>query len=436
MGKGFLIELDDGLFLLNDNHLERISNLSESKGCRFLVPSLEKSVTRVMNVTSEQKYAEVMVARRLQDEGEFDESVSVITHWKKRKGKNSTDIFFTALPSRTYHTHLETIRNHDSLLLLVPFFSILSHIVKTSKEIGPIAVVLRHGRYADLVIGNSSRFFHAIRCMSFDHTEEQVQRLWKAVGREISLTSREHSITVEKIIALNWMDAGEPIPDTADMGLDQDLTVRMTQFTFDSELIEFEDKCYPMSLPVALSAYPWSMAISQGAGKLAYAVDRATGLIICLFTLLVLALVGMGLFYNFRNTDIQKRISPIEARISQLSKNAVTECPEIPQYQPILAFTDTLFHSRNMPGLKDLINDLSTGIFARATVKELKIEYEGRQIRIQMAGAISEPFQTAHNVYQGLLNHLTLGGYTIKDHRFETRIESSSFRLDLVWSIQ
>ncbi len=436
MGKGFLIELDHELFLFNDKHLERISDFSQAQGCRFLVSSLEKSITRVMNVSSEIKYAEVMVARKLQDEGEFDESVSVITHWKKRRGKNSTDIFFTALPSRTYYSYLETIRHHDSLLLLVPFFSILSYLIETSKENAPIAVVLRHGRYADLVIGNSNRFFYAIRCMAFDHTEEQIQTLWNAVGREIALASRENSITVEKIITLNWMDAGEPIPILTDMELGLGLTLELTQFTFDSEPIEFENKCYPMSLPVALTAYPWSAAISQGYGKLAYAADRAAGWIIGVFTLLVFALAGVGLFYNVHNADIQKRISPIEARISQLSATGGAKFPEMPQYQPILTFTDTLFHHRNMPALKDLINDLSTGIFARATIEELKIEYESRQIQIRMAGVILESFQTAHNVYQGLLNHLTLGGYKIKNNRFKTQIDSSSFRLDLVWSLE
>ncbi len=436
MGKGFLIELDDGLFLLNDKRLERIADFSQTQDCRFLVPAFDKSVTRVMNVVSGVKYAEVMAARKLQDEGEFDEPVTVITHWKKRQDKNSTNIFFTALPSRKYYTYLETIRNHDSLLLMVPFFSILSHIVETSKDSDPIAVVLRHGRYADLVIGKPGRFFYAIRCMAFDNSEAQIQSLWETVGREISTASRENSITIGKMITLNWMDAAELVPVMADIGSDSGLAMDVIHFTFDREPIKFEENFYPMSLPGALEAYPWSAAISDGPGKLAYGADLAAGSIIGLLALLVLILAGAGLFYNFRNAEVQARISPIEARISQLSAAGVKEYPDIPEYQPVLAFTDTLFHNRNMPALKDIINDLSTGIFARTTIEELKIEYEGRQIRIRLAGAVSQTFHTAHNVYQGLLNHLTLAGYKIKDHGFETRIDTSRFRLELVWGVQ
>lgn len=436
MGKGFLIELEDGLFHLDKNRLTQLDDYSQARDCRFLVSAFDKAVTRVMHVESEVKYAEVMAARKLQDEGEFDEPVSVITHWKTRRGKKSTDIFFTALPSRTYYNYLEKVQNHESLLLLVPFFSVLAHIVEIVKNKVPIAVVLRHGRYADLVIGQSNRFFYATRCMAFDTSSAQIESLWETLGREISMASRENSIKVQKMITLNWVDVTEPVPVTVAMGLDPDLAMDMTHFTFDRESVEFKDNFYQISLLGALDAYPWSKAIAQGSGKLVYAADRAASWTMAALALLMIVLAVCGLYFSSRSIEVEKRIQPIESRISKLVSERTQERPELPDYQPVMAFADTLFHNRNMPSLKEIINDLSTGMFAGAKIEELKIGYEGHDVRIRLAGAVTEKFHTAHNVYQGLLKHLEQSGYRIKDHEFETRVESSRFRLDLLWSVK
>jgi len=49
-----------------------------------------------MTVEVEPKYAELIVDRKLRESGDFDESVTVITHQKKRKGSKTTVFFYSA----------------------------------------------------------------------------------------------------------------------------------------------------------------------------------------------------------------------------------------------------------------------------------------------------------------------------------------------------
>ncbi|MBU2452094.1 MAG: hypothetical protein KJ668_02135, partial [Proteobacteria bacterium] len=83
MDKNHVIELDDVTYRLSGQTLETHKDFQSVRGCKFLVSDFDKSISRVMHVEADIKYAEAIVVRSLQDEGEFDEPVSIITHWKK-----------------------------------------------------------------------------------------------------------------------------------------------------------------------------------------------------------------------------------------------------------------------------------------------------------------------------------------------------------------
>ena len=79
MNRNYAIEIDESLYYLSGKEISDVDSLSAVDRCKFLVSDLERSISRVMTVDSETKYAEAVVVRSLQEEGEFDEPVSVIT---------------------------------------------------------------------------------------------------------------------------------------------------------------------------------------------------------------------------------------------------------------------------------------------------------------------------------------------------------------------
>ena len=185
MSTQYVVELDNTFYNCSGDRLEKVEDLRDIKGDRWFISDLPGAVSRTMTVESPVKYVEVMVRKHLQEAGEFDEPIKIITHWKKKKGGNTTDIFFTALPSRLYYQYHDQAKDRQDNLLLFPLYSILYGVLKRMRHSNPVAVVFQHGRFADLIIGRRKRVFYANRCMTLDHSGEQISSLWEMVRSDI-----------------------------------------------------------------------------------------------------------------------------------------------------------------------------------------------------------------------------------------------------------
>ncbi|MGD2151526.1 MAG: hypothetical protein PVF99_13025, partial [Desulfobacterales bacterium] len=195
----FAIELDGVLYHLSGGRLKQIDDLNKIKGEFRFVSDMQEVVSRTMTVEAPAKYAEFVVRKRLQESGDFDEPVTVLTHWKKKREKNTCDIFFSALPTRRYHAYLEKIRGNEDGVMAVPLYSFLYNILKQIRTEDPVAVVFQHGRFADLIIGNKKQVYYSNRCVAFDISPEQIATLWDAVRADIQTAQTENGIKINKV---------------------------------------------------------------------------------------------------------------------------------------------------------------------------------------------------------------------------------------------
>ncbi len=427
MNENYAIELDEMTYGLSKNVLETQNNFQTMTGCKFLISDFEMSVSRVMHVEADVKYAEAMVVRRLQNEGEFDEPVSIITHWKKKHGKNNTEIFFTALPSRIYLQYIDKIIAHNDLIILFPIFSILANAVKRLANGDPIAVVFRHDRFADLVIGKNNHFYFATRCVAFDTTPEQIQTLWDTISKEISFVNQENSIQVKDLICLNWIDAQETVPEMELSGIN---IVKATKET----IIHEQATCH-ISFPMVLKMFAPMDGIAPQNGKLFYYSDKLGPFIITAFLIAIVILSCGTLFFQSKTKEIKQNLSPMENRI-ELLKDRIHALPQDTNYRETLAFVDSIFHNQHLPSYSDIVNDISKGMFNSTIVELLKINYEDRQVKIIFTGIINSNFDVAYKGYQFLLSSLQQDGYIIENNLFNTKIDSSRFELELSWGVK
>ena len=121
--RGYVVEIDGWTYGCRKKRLEQIASLKDMPGDKFYVTDLPDSITRVMTVEAPARYADLMLQRKLQDTGEFSEPVTVITHWKKSRGANNTDILFTALPSRSHNQIMDRIEADEDVVLFYPLYS-------------------------------------------------------------------------------------------------------------------------------------------------------------------------------------------------------------------------------------------------------------------------------------------------------------------------
>ena len=88
-----VIELGGILYRFTENSLEQIPDLSVIKTDFLFISDMQDSVSNIVAVEAPIKYASVIVRKHVQDMGEFDSPVTIVTHWKKKINKNLTEIF-------------------------------------------------------------------------------------------------------------------------------------------------------------------------------------------------------------------------------------------------------------------------------------------------------------------------------------------------------
>jgi hypothetical protein len=378
-----------------------------------------------MQVKSDIRYAEAVVARTLQNEGEFEEPVTVITHWKKKRSGESgetIDIFFTALTSRIYLQYLHKIAEHPDLLTLIPVFGVLAGLIKQLNPKDPIAVVFRHNRFADLVVGKKNRFYLATQCVAFDTGEEQISVLWETVSREISAHIRETALRVKKVIVLNWIDTKEDLPPMEAHGIEA--------FLFDPEPITHEKTLHFLSFTRALKMFPPMEGITPGNGKLLFYSDRLSPFFRAVFAGAAIVMLAGSLFFQAETKTLKTSVAAVEERLNRMNRTPLSQSLES-DYPGTLKFVDSLFHNRNLPSCKDIINDISMGMSSSTLVEELNIDYADKGLKIHLAGRMEADFDRAYKEYQALVSTLRKSGYRIDGNTFNTRIDSSRFELTL-----
>lgn len=427
MKRSYCIEIDNSTFRLTDDVLETQGDFHSAQDCTFLVADFERSISRVMNVEADSKYAESMVIRTLQNEGEFDEPVSIITHWKQMRGKGNTEIFFTALPTRVYLQYMDGITDNEDLLILIPVFSILANLVEQIEDTGPVAIVFRHGRFADLVIGKRNCYYFANRCVSFDNSQEQISSLWDTVMREISIAMQNHSIQIGRLISLNWIDGLDDAPELSNLDIEH--------LKFNETNIIYENQPHQISFPSALDLFPPVEGIAPQNGKLLFHLNKISPVIVVFFIIAIIANTWLAASFNSSAKKMAANIQSYDRRISIL-KNKIPAMPAKEDYMEALQFTDSLFHNRLLPSYKDIINNISAGTGAATTIVQLKIDYSQNAVKAELFGDIQAEFNSAYKEYQNLMASLRKDGYLIENNRFITRINSSVFRLSLLWSLQ
>ncbi len=430
MGDNFIIDLDESTYDLVGENLHTLSGDFDSvKECKILVTDFANtSVSRVMHVDADIKYAEAMAARKFQNDGDFDEPVSVITHWKRKKGKKNAEIFCTAVPSRIYFQYLEQINGHENLVILLPVLSVLADFIGHIPHKNPIAVIFRHGRFADLVIAKKTQYYYTARYVMFDTSEEQILNLWKTIKREIETATEEQAIQMEKIIFLNWIDTGrnEPFFDN----------FKTDCFVFNEETIFADDDSYNISFTKALKMCSPLKGIAPGNGKIFYFADKLYPYIMVIFIILIVVMSSGYFSYHFKTKRLRQNIAATQQHIHKMRSRMTSSIPVQSNYLKSVKFIDSLFYIKHMPSYRKIINDISSGLYPSIKINDLNINYTERTIKVRLYGIIDVGFDTAYKDYEAFLANLVSDGYLIDKNNFKTDIQRSEFNLLLSWSMK
>ncbi len=411
-----VVELDGVTYLCSDDELEQIGDLKDVRGDTWFVSDFEKAIARTMTVEAPVKYAEIMVRKKLQETGEFDEPISVISHWKKKKGKNATDIFFTAVPTRLYYRYLEDIKAHEDSVLLFPLFSVLQGVLRRMRYPKPAAVVFQHSRFADLLIGTNKAVIYANRCLAFDTSEEQISAVWDMVKTDITAAEEEHRIKVDRVLLLTWIDSGTG-PEWSD---DSEREI----LSMEEEKLSCNGEDYSVSFLKALRMNSGFRALSPPVEKVFYCSRRSLPCLNVIFLAAILLCVVGYLSYGQKADQLGRQLVAAQERIAGMQHEAPVQ--EIP-YKETLSFVKDLAHYRKAPSYKRVVSDISEALPKGASVEVLKVDYAEDEVNIELFGKTQDSFDLTYKGYQRFIDVLTQRGYAVAESRLDTEIRKSEF---------
>ncbi|MDY6844414.1 MAG: hypothetical protein SVW57_10035 [Thermodesulfobacteriota bacterium] len=410
------IELDGATYSFSGNILSQIVDLRDIEGDKWFISDMQDAVSMIMTVEAPYKYVEVIVKKKLQESGEFEEPVSVITHWKKRKGKNTTDIFFTALPTRLFYKYIDQVKEHEDSVILFPLFSVLYYVFKSIRSQDPVALIFQHNRYADCIIGTRKRVYYANRCVAFDTTEEQISALWDTVKADIKDVEREHRIHIARVFLLNWIDSKSE-PEWEDI---------KECYYIEGEMIRFNKNTYHISFLKAVKSLFGFRGISPLYEKIFYYTKQWTPYLnVCFFAVCLLLLAGSG-WYHKKVSTVDRGLLALEQNKARIQVNVEQDVFNL-EYKEILSFVKDLSFSQKAPSYKTVINDISGALSSGMFINVLKINYAEDKMLVEIFGNVKAPFDKAYKGYHTLIDILKHKGHIIQESKLSTDISSSGF---------
>lgn len=420
--KQYAIELDGLTYSFSGDRLKQVVDLKDIKGDTWFITDMQEAISRTMTVDAAKRYVDVIVRKKLQELGEFDDSVSVLPHWKKKKGANTTEIFFSALPSRLLSRYYELSREHEDNIIIFPLYSVLFDVLNHIKPQEPVAVVFQHNRFADMIVGTGKKVYYANRCVAFDTTKEQISNLWETVKADIDAVERDNRIKVTKTFLLTWIDSGL-LPEWS-------LDTQREIYSFENEPITFNSKVINISFLTALKTLSGRESISPPVEKALYYTRRFAGYFNLVIFIAVLLLAGGYFYYNHRADIKADEAKRVERKIDMIHFDIPPGVKE-EKLKNTLKFVKQLDSYKSSPSYKKVINDISGSVSRNIKFNVVKLDYSGNELQLEVFGRIEAPFNMAHKGYRDFLASLKQRGYLVSESRFDTQIRNSEFIIKL-----
>ncbi len=426
MPNRFVIELDSMLQELDGQILRPIRDLAEIHADTWLITDFQNAVTQVMHIDAPPKYAEAVIRKKLQDSGEFEEAIHIIIHWKRRRGRGASEVYFTAVPISRYLHYQDQSQAHPNNLLVFPLHSLLWNVLKGLHSRQPTAVIFAHDRFVDLVAGNHIQVSSATRLTAFSTEEDALRTLWESVERELELISHGGHLRIKQLLGFQWQGDEQAFSRNI-AGAAEHMDAEWLMLP--AEELKLGEHSYLESLPHALKTLRSSQSISPPADRLRYQGQRLAPWAAMAALGANLALGAGAVWYNQQSAELGEIVGQREAKVHSYP---VASVGDVPPYQDRLVFAQELSRLRATPSYREILNGVSLALGTDMVVETVTVTHGEGKITLLLVGNLSSSFHRAQSSHQDFLTILRRQGYIILEQQFATDINKSNFMLKLV----
>jgi len=429
-----VVELDGDAFLVDGKQCRRVARPENVEGDKWVVTDFHGQPPRLMTVDSPPNYADLVLQRRLQESGEVDGQAQVFSHWKVRRGRNATDVLFTALSGSVYSTYADAATVDQYHHLLFSIGAVLYGCLKHFGASRTTAVLFEHDRHVDYVIGRGGKVVAASRVSTYSTAPEAKAGLEETLLAEIRNMEQSEGTPVEQVVYINWVldkpdEAKTPWLDP----LVKTLGASLKMLKESSCALSVNERL-TTSLPAAVRLLSVAQAVSPSPERNQYVAQRWAPAAAVVAAALVLGAFGVGTYYQAKASTLSRDAHQFQqaAGLADLSAKGV----KTPDYSKTLKLATTLDHLRSAPSFEAMLSDLSAARGTNMRLSHVHIGYgKDDAATIEVSGIVFNTFPQAKEDHLAFLARLRNKGYEVVKSTYSTDVQQLNFSVTLKRSL-
>ncbi|MBF0340795.1 MAG: hypothetical protein HQL95_07510 [Magnetococcales bacterium] len=431
----WIVDMDGAACRMRKGSAEPLEELSAVKGDKWLLSDFGGAMSRFLVVDAPAQFAEIVAQRRLQETGDAQEHARILTHWKRARGKRSTELFFTVVEGERFRAYEDQAHDDPDHHLLFSIHALMFACLRAHSKNRTVAVLFEHDRHVDLLLGRSGQVLAASRVSSYANTKDAKENQAETVAQELRGLLRDHPGRLEQILHFGWLQGSDdpssaPDPMATEWAhaladnLQAPLLVLPAQ-TFATR----EQRFVVSSIPAVLEHLTVGDSSSPVQDRLQYQAKRLlsrTALAAVALVVLMLLSAGWWGMQAGRLNDQAKHLA------DPALMAALQVTPLDPAFQKSITFADNLSRLQRAPTLQTLFNDLSAAIQGRIRVDQVLVEYDDRsKIQMTLKGRFQDPFPKASQDHEAFVANLKAHHFRVIKSDLSTDVNELQFTLKL-----
>lgn len=470
-----IVEIDGVTVHLRGRTAQLITDVTQVIGSKWLVSDFDGAPPRFMTLEAPVRYAEMLLARRLQEMGEAEQGSRTLTHWKQRRGETGSELFFTTVNGRAFRVYEDRSFEDDHPHLLFSSNALLAAVAADHWADHTVTVMFEHDRHLDYVVGRAGKILTAGRLSTY--AVEARESLVESIRLELRNLRNNQQVAVDKIVYFNWMVFQEEEQfgatpslgsfgkgDTTGTGWGHNTATDST-----SSWLTAGEKSNPGDQKVYLAS-EWVRNLA-GEMEIECVVSRPTRFEMEGSSFLSTALPGLvtrhltvahtssptqtrlqyqtmrlaplaavaawlllaGVFWSAIALDSRAALLEQETLASGTATTQQGDIKPLPGgLKEVLDYAGLLHDVREAPELRQILSDLSVSGQGHIRLDKVNMQYDDRiRPSITITGLIQSGFEQAQMVHKDFLEKLQSLGYVIQESHFGTDVRELTFTITL-----
>jgi hypothetical protein len=420
-----VLEYGGEKFLMADNAIRQMKSINEYyRHFTYVLDFQESLSVGVTDLHSELKYADVMLRKHLEEQGEMGRDDVAHIYAKSRKGKNETNVFYQVYPRQRYQALLQAYEGYDPGFTIQDSFGLLFGLLRSLGKKQPRVLAMRMRESIVLVAGRGENVLSARRIMMLGDDENSLTEGLFALQREMEPI--RHALG-DEIEAIDWIE-----PLTRSLKWKPHPAWKVPLKLWPVVELENPEGRYYSALPTIVGRVNKTTALGPKEERVLRPLELGEKWLWAALLLLVIGL-GAGMVYLLRTSNEVE-----EANVALLRQIKMVEqrMPKLPHYQskdlkPVLAMADTINLAAYAPSPAELWNRLAATKPTAVRIDEVSATYRLAGTDVALRGEVELGLAHAQRVYAEYLEALQNAGFRLVAQSIRLDIQGNQFNVAL-----